>query len=136
MILQSGGLVGSFNILETLYLHSQKTYEYQNRQGNDLPWDWRHQREILWEIQKIMYPFSQDIWWLNLAGCWLQGGGLERNHLSRHRILVIFVNDHFAKPMMVSRCKAPKLSTISRVRALWKWLNLWMALTRVKVRGS
>ena len=42
------------------------------------------------QINKIISPLSQDLWPLNLAGCWLQREGLECKRVSRHRLLVYF----------------------------------------------
>ena len=35
------------------------------------------------KIAKTISPLSQDLWSLNLAGCWHQGGSLERKRLDR-----------------------------------------------------
>ena len=35
-----------------------------------------------------MFPFSHDLWALNLAGCWLWRGGSARKCLSLHRLLI------------------------------------------------
>ena len=72
--------------------HFQKTYEHQTRQDANLlskaptlkpTWSFDH---------VINMSILRDLWSLNLAGCWLQGGGLARKRLSRYRNLVEIFN--------------------------------------------
>ena len=46
------------------------------------------QLEFRWQIEKVISLFSQDLWVLNLLGCWLWGADSERKHLSCHQLLV------------------------------------------------
>ena len=52
-----------------------------------------HERKfVMWQIDKIISPFSQDFWALNLTGFgWLEGGGSERKRQSRQGLLVCFL---------------------------------------------
>ena len=43
------------------------------------------QSEVLWQFGKSVSPLSQDLWPLNSAWCWIQGGAPVGQHLSRHR---------------------------------------------------
>ena len=50
---------------------------------------WRHVGHVTNKIILIkLSPLSQDLWPLNLAGSWLQGGGPERKCISHHRVVV------------------------------------------------
>ena len=40
------------------------------------------------QFEKFISPFSHDLWPLNLAMCWLRGGGSVCKRLNRHRLLV------------------------------------------------
>ena len=63
-------------------LHLQKTYEkVQILKSHDLTLD-------TWQIDKVISLLSKDLWQLNLAGRWVQGGCSERKRLSRDRLLV------------------------------------------------
>ena len=42
------------------------------------------------KIEKIFYLLSQDLWLLNLAGCFFWRGVSESKHLSRQQLLVFF----------------------------------------------
>ena len=44
------------------------------------------QSEFTWQFEKYK---SQDLWPLNLTGCWIWEGGSTRKRLSRHQILVL-----------------------------------------------
>ena len=46
------------------------------------------QREVTWQFEKIIFPISQDLWSLNLAGQWLMEGVVARKCLSRQQFLV------------------------------------------------
>ena len=53
---------------------------------------WSHnQLEVVWQFQKFISPFSQDLWPQNLAGCWLWGGGWIHKRLNCHWLLVIVI---------------------------------------------
>ena len=41
----------------------------------------REHCEVTWKFEKSISPLSQDLWPLNLTGCWLQGGAAESKHL-------------------------------------------------------
>ena len=48
----------------------------------------RYQCEVIWQIKKVISPFSPDLWSLNMTGFWLHGVGSERRSLSCHQLLV------------------------------------------------
>ena len=96
---ETGGIVRSSDKLST-FLLLQDTHGRQSRQGDDLPWEnptiidtWpyltREQYKITWQSEKLISLLSQDLWPLNLAGCWLMGGCLAHKlKSSHHQVLV------------------------------------------------
>ena len=90
-------LLRSGDKLNTLHIHLQKTYRYQARQDGVLPWE-TPTLKVTWPFYHVTNASSvdnlnyllKDLCQLNLAGCWLLGGGSERKHLSRHRLFVPF----------------------------------------------
>ena len=90
---ETGGIVRSSDKLST-FLLLQDTHGRQSRQGDDLPWEnptiidtWpyltREQYKITWQSEKLISLLSQDLWPLNLAGCWLMRGWLAHTNLSQ-----------------------------------------------------
>ena len=59
----------SYDKLNALHLHLQKTHEHQTRQSADLPWEapnqmifWlRDQHVVTWKFEKFLSPLSQDL---------------------------------------------------------------------------
>ena len=67
------------------------------------------------QIDEITSLLSQDLWTLNLAGCWLQGGGSEVKRLSRHWLFVFFL-----------------FSFLPSYRCFWTdWQNLFVNLSSI-----
>ena len=67
---------------------------------------WSDVTVIMWAHemnQKIISPFSHDLWSVNLAGCWLWAGCLERKCLGHHQLLVLFVE--YKNPKMTKVLK-------------------------------
>ena len=75
---------------QNTYLQLQKTYEHQTRQGADLLWETPALNTTWIFDHTINMILSQDLWLLNFAGCWIQGGGSARKCLSCHRLLFSF----------------------------------------------
>ena len=50
----------------------------------------RDQHEVTWQFEEFIFPQSQDLCSVTLAGCYLTRGGLARERLSCHQVLVAF----------------------------------------------
>ena len=65
--------VRSYDKLNTWFLHLQKIYEHQTRQGGDLLWEAPSLKTTLPQIFHVTNWQNYILWLLNLAGCWLLG---------------------------------------------------------------
>ena len=65
-----------------IYLHLQKAHENQTRRNSDLL------KKVTWgqlSVWIFLSPLSQELWPLNLAGCWLWGGFSAHKCLTYNR---------------------------------------------------
>ena len=84
----------SHDKLKTLYVHLQKTYEHKNRVACDLLWEaptlnttWLQVVHV--KLDKIISPFSQDLWALKYGRVLTSWRSFRTQHLSCHWLLVL-----------------------------------------------